>query len=164
MASQRGVTISGAAAPGPHGLLTAPLSGVSCVWYHIKAESWQVHADAHHWRPVVGLHRGSPFRIGEVLVSASPEPAETVVVEEVRVRRPPTEAEAPMLHRLARLGLLPGDELRRSANAFDVLAWRVTERVIRPGQPAQARGRLVTRRGTRMLKPPFWTFIGGGPR
>jgi hypothetical protein len=115
-----------------------------------------VHSDAHHFRPVVGLQRGNPFAVDDVLVSAELTEPETVVAEEVHGRRPPAQAEAPMLHRLARLGLLPPEELGRKANAFDVLAWRVTEEVIRPGQPIEARGRLVTRHGRKRLRAPLW--------
>jgi len=61
-----------------------------------------------------------------------------------------------MLHRLAALGLLPADELRRTANAFDELAWRVTEEIIRPGALVEARGRLVTRRGQATLRRPLF--------
>lgn len=158
MASQRGVTVTGPAAPGPDGMQIAPLSAVECVWYRVRAVSWQVHGDAHHWRPVVGRQRGTPS-VGEVLVAADLldliDP-ETVIEEQVRTRRPPTPAEAPMLHRLFELGLLPADELKRSANAFDELAWRVTEEVIRPGSTILARGRLVTRGGQATLRRPLF--------
>lgn len=150
------MTVSGVAAPGLDGILSAPLSGLECVWYRVRAHSWQVHGDAHHWRPVVGTQRGNPFAVGDVLVDASLAFPETVVEEEVRVRRPPSAAQAPMLHRLAGLGLLPADELRRNANAFDELAWRVTEEIIRPGGEVRARGKLVTRRGKATLRRSFF--------
>jgi hypothetical protein len=156
MASQRRVTISGPAAPGPEGLLLAPLSGLECVWFRVRAHSWQVHADAHHWRPVVGTQRGNPFAVGSVLVEASLASPETVVEEEVRGRKTPTGLEAPMLHRLFERGLLPSDELKRGANAFDELAWRVTEEIIRPGREMLIRGKLVTRRGQATLRRPLF--------
>jgi len=137
-------------------MLSAPLSGLECVWYRVRAVSWQVHGDAHHWRPVVGTQRGNPIAVGELLVHAELALPEPVVEEEIRVRRPPAESEAPMLHRLAALGLLPADELRRTANAFDELAWRVTEEIIRPGALVEARGRLVTRRGQATLRRPLF--------
>lgn len=137
-------------------MLSAPLSGLECVWYRVRAHSWQVYGDAHHWRPVVGAQRGNPFAVGEVLVDASLASPEMVVEEEVRVRRPPSAVEAPMLHRLAELGLVPVDELRRNANAFDELAWRVTEEVIRPGRELWLRGKLVTRRGQATLRRPLF--------
>lgn len=137
-------------------MLGAPLSGLECVWYRVRAVSWQVHGDAHHWRPVVGRQRGNPFAVGDLLVSAELAVFETVVEEEIRVRRPPLAAEAPMLHRLAALGLLPADELKRTANAFDELAWRVTEEIIRPGFMVEARGKLVTRRGQATLRRPLF--------
>ncbi len=148
MASQRRVT---GRAFGD--ILAAPLSGVDCVWYRVAAESWQVHGDAHHWRPVVGLQRGS-LTVDGVLVDVelvTPSP-ELVVIEEVRVLKEPTPEEAPMLHKLAALGHVPPDELGRKANAFDTLAWKVTEHVIRPGQPIEATGRLSRGR----LRKPFW--------
>lgn len=156
MASQRGVSISGPAGPGPEGMLSGPLSGLECVWYRVRAHSWQVHGDAHHWRPVVGTQRGDPFAVGSVLVDARLAVGETVVEEEVRVRKPPSAAQAPMLHRLAELGLVPADELRRGANAFDELAWRVTEEIVRPGQELSVRGKLVTRRGRLTLRRPWF--------
>lgn len=156
MASQRGVTVAGPAAPGPHGLLTAPLSGVECVWYRVRASSWQVYGDDHHWRPVLGSMRGSPLTVDGVLVDASLVRPETSVTEETRIRRAPTAEEAPMLHRLAELGMLPQDELRRRANAFDELAWLVTEEIIRAGVWLEARGRLVTRRGRSQLRRARW--------
>lgn len=141
-------------------MLTAPLSGLECVWYRLRAHSWQVHGDAHHWRPVMGTQRGNPFAVGSVLVDASLAASETaaeiVVEEEVRVRKPPTPLEAPMLHRLFETGLLPPDELKRGANAFDELAWRVTEEVIRPGREIWVRGKLVTRRGQTTLRRPLF--------
>ena len=154
------MTVTGHAAPGPDGTLTSPLSAVECVWYRVAAQSWQVHGDDHHWRPVVGAQRGNPFRLGDVLVRAelATESAELVVLEEVQVRRPPTRAQAPMLHRLAALGLVPGDEMARKANAFDSLAWQVTEHVIRPGQSLTAHGKLVTRRGQAVLRQPLWSW------
>lgn len=159
MASERGVTISGPAGPGPEGLLSAPLSGLQCVWYRVRAHSWQVHGDAHHWRPVVGTQRGNPFAVGEVLVDACLAESETVVEEDVRTRKAPSALEAPMLHRLFELGLLPGDELERGANAFDELAWRLTEEVIRPGREMRVRGRLVTRRGQATLRRPLFGWL-----
>ncbi|WP_117214775.1 hypothetical protein [Allorhizocola rhizosphaerae] len=136
-------------ADGP--ILLAPLSQTECVWYRIGAESWQVHGDAHHWRQVVGLQRGS-LRVGEVEVSVDLVQPELTVLEEVRVLKQPSPQEAPMLHRLAALGHVPPDELARKANAFDTLAWKVTEHVIRPGQPIEATG--VLRRGR--LRKPLW--------
>jgi hypothetical protein len=118
-----------------------------------------VHADAHHWRPVVGAQRGNPFAIGSVLVDAALASPEVIVEEEVRVRKPPTELEAPMLHRLFACGLLPADEYRRGANAFDELAWRVTEEIIRPGREMLVRGRLVTRRGQATLRRPLFGWL-----
>lgn len=159
MASQRGITISGPAGPGPEGMLRAPLSDLECVWYRVRAHSWQVHGDSHHWRPVVGTQRGNPFAVGAVLVDASLAGSDTVVEEEVRVRKPPSEMEAPMLHRLFSLGLLPWDELTRGANAFDELAWRVTEELIRPGREMLVRGRLVTRRGQATLRRPLFGWL-----
>ncbi|HEX6684398.1 MAG TPA: hypothetical protein VF062_16470 [Candidatus Limnocylindrales bacterium] len=156
MASQRGVTVTGPAAPGPDGLLSAPLSGLECVWYRVRAVSWQVHGDAHHWRPVVGRQRGTPIVVGEVRVAADLVEPETVVEEEVRARRPPAPGEAPMLYRLFELGLLPADELKRTANAFDELAWRVTEEIIRPGSAIVARGKLVRRGGHATLRRPLF--------
>lgn len=155
MASQRRVTVSGPAQAGPDGVLIAPLSGLECVFYRIGAESWQVHSDAHHWRPVVGLSCGAPVVDG-VVISRDLVEGELVVCEELRVRKPPGRAEAPMLHRLAELGLLPSDELSRKANAFDTLAWKVTEHIIRPRHAVEATGKLVTRRGRRELRRPFW--------
>ena len=137
-------------------MLKAPLSGLECVWYRVRAHSWQVHGDAHHWRPVVGAQRGNPFAVGSVLIDASLAESETVVEEEVRVRTPPSELEAPMLHRLFESGLLPADELGRRANAFDELAWRVTEEIIRPGREMRLRGKLVTRRGQATLRRPLF--------
>jgi hypothetical protein len=161
------MTISGPAGPGPEGLLSAPLSGLECVWYRVRAHSWQVHGDAHHWRPVVGTQRGNPFAVGTVLVDAALASAEaavetaveTVVKEDVRARKPPSAQQAPMLHRLFDLGLLPGDELERGANAFDELAWRVTEEIIRPGREMRLRGRLVTRRGQATLRRPLFGWL-----
>lgn len=150
------MTVSGPAAPGPEGLLRAPLSGLECVWYRVRAHSWQVHGDAHHWRPVMGSQRGNPFAVGSVLVDASLASSEIVVEEAVRVRKPPTALEAPMLHRLFESGLLPADEIRRGANAFDELAWRVTEEIIRPGREMLVRGKLVTRRGQATLRRPLF--------
>lgn len=140
-------------------MLRAPLSNLECVWYRVRAHSWQVHSDAHHWRPVVGTQRGNPFAVGAVLIEASLADAETVVQEEVRVRKAPSELEAPMLYRLFELGLLPGDELRRGANALDELAWRVTEELIRPGREMLIRGRLVTRRGQATLRRPLFGWL-----
>lgn len=137
-------------------MLKAPLSGLECVWYRVRAHSWQVHGDAHHWRPVMGTQRGNPFAVGSVLVDASLVDFETVVEEDVRARKAPSESEAPMLHRLFDLGLLPADELARAANAFDELAWRVTEEVIRPGREMRVRGKLVTRRGQATLRRPLF--------
>ncbi|HZM78138.1 MAG TPA: hypothetical protein VFC19_20650 [Candidatus Limnocylindrales bacterium] len=140
-------------------MLRAPLSGLECVWYRVRAHSWQVHGDAHHWRPVVGIQRGNPFAVGSVLVDAELAESETVVEEEVRGRKAPSEPEAPMLHRLFGLGLLPGDELKRGANAFDELAWRVTEEIIRPAREMSVRGKLVTRRGRATLRRPLFGWL-----
>ena len=140
-------------------MLRAPLSGLECVWYRIRAHSWQVHGDAHHWRPVVGTQRGNPFAVGTVLVDASLADFETVVEEDVRARKAPSALAAPMLHRLFDLGLLPGDELQRGANAFDELAWRVTEEIIRPGREMRMRGKLVTRRGQATLRRPLFGLL-----
>ena len=60
-----------------------------------------------------------------------------------------------MLHRLFEIGLVPADELARGANAFDELAWRVTEEIIRPGREMLVRGKLVTRRGQATLRRPL---------
>lgn len=160
MASQRRVTVTGPAAPGPSGILIAPLSGLECVWYRVAAQSWQVHGDDHHWRQVVGHQRGSPLTVGDVLLDAqlASQWHELVVLEELQVRQPPTPAQAPMLHKLAGIGLVPPDELARKANAFDSLAWKVTEHAIRPGQPVEATGKIVTRRGQRILRRPWFSF------
>ena len=140
-------------------MLKAPLSGLECVWYRVRAHSWQVHGDAHHWRPVMGTQRGDPFAVGTVLVEARLACPETVVKEETRSRKAPSELEAPMLHRLFRIGLVPADELARGANAFDELAWRVTEESIRPGREMLVRGRLVTRRGRVTLRRPLFGLL-----
>jgi len=107
----------------------------------------------------VGIQRGNPFAVGSVLVDAELAESETVVEEEVRGRKAPSEPEAPMLHRLFGLGLLPGDELKRGANAFDELAWRVTEEIIRPAREMSVRGKLVTRRGRATLRRPLFGWL-----
>jgi hypothetical protein len=104
----------------------------------------------------LGSVRGSPVTVDGLLVDASLVRPETSVTEETRIRRAPTAEEAPMLHRLADLGMLPQDELRRRANAFDDLAWLVTEEIIRAGVWLEARGRLVTRRGRSQLRRARW--------
>ncbi|GIH09227.1 hypothetical protein Rhe02_72940 [Rhizocola hellebori] len=149
----RRTAIAGRTAAGPEGSLTAPLSGAACVWFKVRVESWQANADPHHRRTVCLLRRGIIFSVlspaGPRLVSADVIRAEgppvTAIVETVRVKRPPTRDEAPLLHALVESGLVESSELGRRAHLFDELVWETTEAFLPPGANVSVQGRLDRR-------------------
>jgi hypothetical protein len=133
--------------------LTAPLSGVECVWFKVRVDSWQAHKDLHH-RDTVYLHRsGEPVVIGDVRVSPRLLGGEAALTELVSGKRAPTRDEAPFLHLLKDRGCLTPKQLARRAHLLDEIVWETTEYVLLAGAQATARGRL-TRDG--LLKPSLF--------
>jgi hypothetical protein len=146
----RRAAVAGETAAGPEGSLISPLSGATCVWFRLRVESWQAHADPHHRQTVCLLRQGSIFSVlgeaGRQLVSAdiirAQGPPVTTIVENMRVKRPPTPAQAPLLHALVDRGLVPASALGRRAHLLDELVWETTESYLLPGQRVAAHGRL----------------------
>jgi hypothetical protein len=133
--------------------LTAPLSGVECVWFKVRVESWQAHKDLHH-RDTVYLHRSTePVLVGDVRVSPRLIDGLVKVQETVTGKRPPTAAEAPLLYALTDRGLIEPATLARRAHLLDEIVWETTEFVLCRGDILTARGRL-TRDG--LLKPSLF--------
>ncbi len=145
--------VVGQTAQGPDGPLISPLSGAACVWFKLRVESWQEHADPHHRQTVCLLRQGNIFCVlgetGRQLVSADILPAQgpplTTIVETVRVKRPPTRAQAPLLHTLVDRGHVPPSALSRRAHLLDELIWETTEAFLPPGEKVSVRGRLDRR-------------------
>lgn len=136
--------------------LTAPLSGVECVWFKVRVDSWQANKDLHH-RDTVYLQRSAePVVIGDVKVSSRLLGGELALTELVSGKRPPTRDEAPLLHMLKDCGCITPKELARRAHLLDEIVWETTEYVLRPGDFARARGRLTS---DGLLKPGL--FSGG---
>jgi hypothetical protein len=142
--------VIGQTAIGPEGPLTAPLTGQACVWFKVRVESWQANADPHHRRTVCLLRQGNIFSVlsqaGPRLVNAdiirAEGPPVTTIVETVRVKRPPTRDEAPLLHVLVDGGHVDSVALSRRAHLFDELIWETTEAFLPPGQQVAVQGRL----------------------
>ncbi|HCT78464.1 MAG TPA: hypothetical protein DGT23_18180 [Micromonosporaceae bacterium] len=150
--------VAGEVMPGPEGLLTSPLTGVSCVWYKVKVESWQARADLHHRDTVFLSKTKHPFRVldqsGPLLISADiiPPSFEATVTETVSMKRPPTRDQAPLLHSLADRGLIPQATLNRRAHLLDELIWETSETILLPGQRVHAHGRVGRYRGLPILR------------
>jgi hypothetical protein len=130
------------------------LTGATCVWFKLRVESWQEHGDPHHRQTVCLLRQGNIFCVlgeaGRQLVSAdilrAQGPPVTTIVETVRVKRPPTRAEAPLLHTLVDRGHVLPSALGRRAHLLDELVWETTEAYLPPGQNVSVQGRLDRRR------------------
>jgi hypothetical protein len=149
----RSTTVVGETAAGPEGSLVSPLSGASCVWFRLRVESWQAHADPHHRETVCLIRQGNIFSVlgeaGPRLVNAEiirgDGPPVTTIVETVRVKRPPTRGEAPLLHALVDRGLVTPSALGRRAHLLDELIWETTESFLPPGEHVCAHGRIDRR-------------------
>jgi hypothetical protein len=146
--------LTGETAAGPEGPLVSPLSGASCVWFKLRVESWQAHADPHHRQTVCLIRKGSifwvrdetgPRPVSAEIIRADGPPISTTV-ETVRGKRPPTRDEAPLLHLLVDRGLVASSALGRRAHLLDELVWETTESFLPPGRRVAVHGRLDRRR------------------
>jgi hypothetical protein len=140
-------TVSGAVSGAA---LTAPLSGLDCVWYKLRVESWQANGAPHHRETVYLFHTSEPVLVGQTPVSAGLVTGSDTAIETVTGKRPPTRVQAPFLFQLADIGLFPEQALTRRAHVLDEIVWQTTEVTLRPGTRVTARGR-VSRRG--LLQP-----------
>jgi len=142
----RHAAVSGVTAPGPAGLVAAPLSGVSAVYYRVDV--WRRYKlspaddgpDIREFR-VFGLDSATPFTLadagGSVLVDPGliaglgdhdRPPTEVTAVEETRCDAQPGRPYGPHLETLVRRGLVPPD----AVELVGTEAFRVQETVVRP--------------------------------
>jgi hypothetical protein len=68
------VAVGGVTAPGPDGVVTAPLSGVECVWYRLRVTRSYSRGDSVHTESLLDLVGGDPVglvnRSDKILVSS----------------------------------------------------------------------------------------------
>ena len=151
------VHLNGLTAAGPHGLLTAPISGVQCVWYRARvfriyqSSLWRNAPEG--WEPTAASAReriweggSGPFALhdesGGVLV-------DPVLLDRRTTREYPKEAtidgrneHGPQVRHyeygpvgtLVSAGLLPGQLLHKFGGpSSGTLGYQVTEEIVRPG-------------------------------
>jgi hypothetical protein len=158
------VAVSGVTAPGPAGMLTAPLSGKPCVWYRVNV-GWT--SDGEHgpddvtaWSRVEGNPTAVDDGTGRVLVSrwlldrsvdGEDEPG---LVKRSLSTREPVEVDA-HLELLRARGVLPARKLAELARYDE--RW-VAEGVVRAGRDVVAVGfRWRSRHGPMLVPHPLGT-------
>lgn len=176
-AGSRPVHLSGASSPGPRGLVTAPVSGIECVWYRdrvyrlYESSRWQDGADG--WEQVatrvqeqVWEGGSGPFALrdesGSVLLhpvvidrrTTRGYPKEEAVDDQREEGPEPRNYEYGPVGVLTSSGLLPAGFLGRFAGPeARTFGYRVTEEVIRPGVPFHVFGVAAQRDGQPVMAP-----------
>jgi hypothetical protein len=158
------VAVSGVTAPGPAGMLTAPLSGKPCVWYRVNvghtSESADSRDDVTSWSRTAGHPTAVDDGTGRVLLSRwlldrALDGDSPGLVKRSLATRDPIEV-AQHLAVLQARGLLPARKLDELAR-YDEL-W-VAEAVVRAGREVVAVGLPWGNRHGKMLVPhPLGTY------
>lgn len=177
-AGSRPVHLSGTSSPGPRGLVTAPVSGIECVWYRdrvyrlYESSRWQDGADA--WEQVATRAQEQVWEGGSGSFALRDESG-SVLLDPVMVDRRTTtrgypkedavddrreEGPEPRNYTcgpvgvLTSSGLLPAGFLGGFAGPeARTFGYRVTEEVIRPGVPFHVFGVAAQRNGQPIMAP-----------
>jgi hypothetical protein len=177
-AGTRPVHLSGASSPGPRGLVTAPVSGIECVWYRdrvyrlYESTRWENGADGWEQVPTrvqeqVWEGGSGPFALRDESASVLLDPVvvdrrtttrgypKEEAVDDQREEGPePRNYEYGPVGVLTSSGLLPTRFLDGFAGAeARTFGYRVTEEVIRPGLPFHVSGVAAQRDGQPVMAP-----------
>ncbi len=177
-AGTRPVHLSGASSPGPRGLVTAPVSGIECVWYRDRVyrryEGSRWHDGGNGWEQVatraeeqVWEGGSGPFALrdesGAVLLDPVVVDRRTTTrgypkenpVDDLREEGPePGNYAYGPVGVLTAAGLLPAGFLDGFAGPdARTSGYRVTEEIIRPGLPFHVFGVAALRDGQPVMAP-----------
>jgi hypothetical protein len=140
------VAVGGITAPGPDGMVTAPLSGVECVWYRVSVTRPLVRGDSTDEDVLVDHVAGDPIglvnRSDRILVSADLFYRALLGTESPGViEYPPLDGDIDTQARTLRArGLLTADLRRTKGVSIEEAVVRAGRRIVVVGQPRRHDG------------------------
>ena len=143
------VAVGGVTAPGPDGMVTAPLSGVECVWYRLRVTRSFPRGDSIDEESVLDQVGGDPIglvnRSDKILVSSDLFYRALLGTESPGlIEYPPLAGDVDsQLRTLRERGLLTTDPWRKKEISIEEAVVRGGRRIVVVGQPSRRDGATV---------------------